>query len=350
MMRQRLIQHIAASATPVSTPGLAAALGLTTAAESLAAVDLLLSLSPEVKSSAAGEWIAAVARGERRVLGVLRAYAGAHPGKHLVATTANLTQWKAASFDYFEIGGIHAATAEATANPVKATEAPSRANFVVRAGDVLVSTVRPNLRAVGQIDADRKTAGIALCGFSILRAPSPEIGAYVQACLVHDAGVHHLMRWNTGGAYPAIDRDVPDRGSSRTMSRHRLRSARDSSMACGGLSAPADWWKKPAPPSNPSSTAPSTSPRCWPMARPSSNGSPSTRARSNGACRKHPTRLVTPLLRCHGLLALRADPPGQPSTPAAGRQGAERRRPRDTAGAVSRAQQGTNNNRTESNP
>jgi hypothetical protein len=48
------------------------------------------------------------------------------------------------------------------------------------------------------------------------------------------------------------------------------------------------------------------------------------------------TQLVTPLLRCHALLALRADTPRQPLALATGPVGAERRRPRDTAGAVSR--------------
>jgi len=46
--------------------------------------------------------------------------------------------------------------------------------------------------------------------------------------------------------------------------------------------------------------------------------------------------LVTPLLRCHGLLALCAAPPRHLLVSASSSVGAERRRPRDTAGAVSR--------------
>jgi type I restriction enzyme S subunit len=120
-------------------------------------------------------------------------------------------KWKEESFDYFEIGGIASDTGEATAASVLSADAPSRAKYLVQAGDVLVSTVRPNLRAVGQIDPDRPHTGVATSGFCILRSDLPEVGAYVRACLVHDAGMHQLMRWNTGATYPAIDREVPGR-------------------------------------------------------------------------------------------------------------------------------------------
>jgi len=129
----------------------------------------------------------------------------------LLATPAKLMSWSQKTFDYFEIGGIDAATGEATSSTLAVQNAPSRAKYLVEAGDVLVSTVRPNLRSVGQVDPDRDKKGVATSGFCVLHPPTAEIGAYIRACLVHDAGVHQLMRWNTGGAYPAIDRDVPGR-------------------------------------------------------------------------------------------------------------------------------------------
>lgn len=129
----------------------------------------------------------------------------------LVTSSAKLGAWQQSTFDYFEIGGINSSTGEAIACKTAVSNAPSRAKYLVQAGDVLVSTVRPNLKAVGQIDPDRSSSGVATSGFSVLRAATPELGAYVRACLVHDVGVHQLMRWNTGGTYPAIDQDVPGR-------------------------------------------------------------------------------------------------------------------------------------------
>lgn len=128
-----------------------------------------------------------------------------------VTKAANVRQWPSPTFDYFEIGGIDATTGEALCSAVPLSEAPSRAKYSVQAGDLLVSTVRPNLKKVGQIDPRRAGPGVATSGFSVWRPPTPEIGAYLRACLVHDVGVEQMMRWNSGGTYPAIDADVPGR-------------------------------------------------------------------------------------------------------------------------------------------
>ena len=95
MMRQQLIQYIAASRTPVGTATLAAALDLPSGPESLGAMDLLLSLSPEVKPLSGG-WIAAVDTRERRVLAALRSYAAAHPDKRIFRASAALGELGAA--------------------------------------------------------------------------------------------------------------------------------------------------------------------------------------------------------------------------------------------------------------
>lgn len=89
MIRDQLIQHISVSRTPVTTPAAATAIGLTVSAESLAAVDLLLSLSPEVNAFADG-WVASADTRERRILGALRAYAEAHPEKKIFRGAAAL--------------------------------------------------------------------------------------------------------------------------------------------------------------------------------------------------------------------------------------------------------------------
>jgi hypothetical protein len=89
LRRDQLIQHISASLTPVTTTAAATAIGLAPSAESLAAVDLLLALSPEVRALSEG-WVAAQDTPDRRVLSALRAYAEAHPEKRVFRGAAAL--------------------------------------------------------------------------------------------------------------------------------------------------------------------------------------------------------------------------------------------------------------------
>lgn len=126
-----------------------------------------------------------------------------------VNETFRLNEWRSNTFEYFEINGVDSETGRATPAVVAVQEAPSRAKTLVRENDVLVSTVRPNLRAIAQIGPIDSGAGVASSGFCALRAATPSFGAYLRACLVTPWGTHQLMRWNSGGTYPAIDHDVP---------------------------------------------------------------------------------------------------------------------------------------------
>lgn len=89
MIRQQLIQSVAASETPATTAAVAAVAGLPASAEALAAVDLLLTLSPEVSTFSDG-WVVSVDTRDRRILNALRAYAEAHPDKRIFRVAAAL--------------------------------------------------------------------------------------------------------------------------------------------------------------------------------------------------------------------------------------------------------------------
>ncbi len=125
-----------------------------------------------------------------------------------INTNVNWSSWPATSFDYFEIGGIDDQPGSISSQSVNVLDAPSRAKFAVEPWDVLVSTVRPNLKNVALVP---ETVERAVCssGFSVLRASSLENAGYLWACLSHDVATAQLMRWNTGGTYPAIERTVP---------------------------------------------------------------------------------------------------------------------------------------------
>lgn len=83
-------------------------------------------------------------------------------------------------------------------------DAPSRARQIIRSGDVLVSTVRPNLNAVGRVPVELDGA-TASTGFCVLR-PRSKIadGAYLFHWVRSPRFVAEMVRRATGASYPAV--------------------------------------------------------------------------------------------------------------------------------------------------
>jgi type I restriction enzyme S subunit len=84
------------------------------------------------------------------------------------------------------------------------SEAPSRARQIVQTGDVLVSTVRPNLNGVAQLEIDFDGA-IASTGFCVLRA-NPEVldSRYLFHWVCNQKFVAEMVKQATGASYPAV--------------------------------------------------------------------------------------------------------------------------------------------------
>jgi type I restriction enzyme, S subunit len=126
----------------------------------------------------------------------------------IATDSANLNSHSADHFKYYEIADIDSHSGLITSTSVAIDQAPSRAKYRVQAGDVLVSTVRPNRKAIA-IVPEQETTAICSSGFSVLRSNEPSVAYYLRACLMNDIATHQLMRWNTGATYPAIERSVP---------------------------------------------------------------------------------------------------------------------------------------------
>ena len=111
----------------------------------------------------------------------------------------------AGTFTYIDISSIDQRTkAVAECAKVEAAEAPSRARQIVAAGDVLVSTVRPNLNAVAYVQPDLDGA-TASTGFCVLRPRRDELdGRYLYHWVQAAPFVGHLVRLATGASYPAV--------------------------------------------------------------------------------------------------------------------------------------------------
>ncbi|MBN8508974.1 MAG: restriction endonuclease subunit S [Burkholderiales bacterium] len=84
------------------------------------------------------------------------------------------------------------------------SEAPSRARQLIRAGDVLVSTVRPNLNGVALVPPELDGA-TASTGFCVLRPRAGQLDArYLYHWVKSPRFVSAMVRKATGASYPAV--------------------------------------------------------------------------------------------------------------------------------------------------
>ncbi len=114
------------------------------------------------------------------------------------------------SFRYIDISSLDRdSKCLLAAERIAVSAAPSRARQLVHAGDVLVSTVRPNLNAVAQVPSHYE-GEIASTGFCILRPDSVQVDPQFLFYFTQTSRfVAQLMRVATGASYPAVtDSDV----------------------------------------------------------------------------------------------------------------------------------------------
>lgn len=122
-----------------------------------------------------------------------------------------------APFTYVDIASVDRETKTIKQPSVLRTaDAPSRARYVLRTEDVLVSTVRPNLNAVAMVPPELSGA-IASTGFTVLRADrSRLLPSYLFHWVRSPTFVAGLCAEATGASYPAV--------SDRTVLRSRIPS------------------------------------------------------------------------------------------------------------------------------
>lgn len=108
------------------------------------------------------------------------------------------------SFIYIDIAGVDGTSGEIVDTKVLlGAQAPSRARQIVREGDVLVSTVRPYLRATARVP--RELDGqICSTGFSVLRAKRKIGRGYLYALSRTHWFTEQLMARARGASYPAV--------------------------------------------------------------------------------------------------------------------------------------------------
>jgi type I restriction enzyme S subunit len=109
-------------------------------------------------------------------------------------------------FTYVDIGAVDNVSKKVI-NPqlLNKDDAPSRARQLIEKDDVLVSTVRPNLNAVAQVESEYFNA-VASTGFCVLRCKQELVlPEYIFAIVKSTKFVNEMVRLATGASYPAVN-------------------------------------------------------------------------------------------------------------------------------------------------
>jgi type I restriction enzyme M protein len=114
--------------------------------------------------------------------------------------------YPSSSFNYIDISCVENESGQFLgANRVATDEAPSRARRLVKQGDVLISTVRPNLKAFA-ILTEVPDRAIASTGFAVLRAKAERLlPEFLISMLRHEKSVDQMIGMMGKGAYPSIN-------------------------------------------------------------------------------------------------------------------------------------------------
>ena len=115
-------------------------------------------------------------------------------------------KFESETFPYIEISDVDGDTLSVSAKQTASAEAPSRARTLVKKGDILISTVRPERKTLGVVPSNLDGA-VCSTGFAVLRAEGITPLA-LAALLRTDFVTYQLLRNNVGIAYPAIESKI----------------------------------------------------------------------------------------------------------------------------------------------
>lgn len=111
------------------------------------------------------------------------------------------------TFKYIDLGSLDKDKKEICLDLVQeisSSEAPSRARQLVKTGDVLISTVRPNLNGIAVVPKELDGA-TASTGFCVLRSNEEKLDStYLRYWVESTTFVSDMVNKSTGASYPAV--------------------------------------------------------------------------------------------------------------------------------------------------
>ena len=105
---------------------------------------------------------------------------------------------------YIDLGSVNTGTIDLPADEFKFEDAPSRARRVISAGDILMSTVRPNLKGFARAD-DKIDGYVCSTGFAVLSAESKVDSKLIYQSLFTESFERQFHQLLVGSSYPAIN-------------------------------------------------------------------------------------------------------------------------------------------------
>lgn len=109
-------------------------------------------------------------------------------------------------FIYIDISSVENGTGKVDfSNKIKGTDAPSRAKRAVKKGNILFSTVRPNLKAYGYVEREDCDCCVASTGFAVISAKNMVLSKYVYYMLYSEPIQTQLAAMMGKGAYPSVN-------------------------------------------------------------------------------------------------------------------------------------------------
>lgn len=106
--------------------------------------------------------------------------------------------------NYIDLGSVNTGTIDLPAEEFIFEDAPSRARRVISSGDILMSTVRPNLKGFAR--ADYKTDGyVCSTGFAVLSTKSKVDSKLIYQSLFTESFERQFYQLLVGSSYPAIN-------------------------------------------------------------------------------------------------------------------------------------------------
>lgn len=120
-----------------------------------------------------------------------------------IATSYNGT------IDYIDISAVDNKSKSITSTQtINSIEAPSRAKQLIKNGDVLVSTVRPNLNAVAYVDLETSNLLVASTGYCVLRFTEDLDARYAFYFCQSPYFIDDMVAQATGASYPAVSTSI----------------------------------------------------------------------------------------------------------------------------------------------
>lgn len=114
------------------------------------------------------------------------------------------------AYQYIEIGDVNVSDGSYSFNEVATEDLPANAKIMVKEGDILISTVRPNRGAITVIEHDREDL-IVSGAFTVLRRKVKSYfnNEFLKVLLRTEIYKDWLLQFNVGTSYPVIkDEDI----------------------------------------------------------------------------------------------------------------------------------------------